>query len=84
MSDLFMTKDFNKKFWIWFDSLSKNERDRFNYYKDDMAKLNFYNTAYCHVESKPTGVQARFAKPLGPEIWFSDRDRCSPPAERIL
>lgn len=56
MSDLFMTKDFNKKFWIWFDSLSKNERDRFNYYKDDMAKLNFYNTAYCHVESKPTGV----------------------------
>lgn len=42
----FKSDKFHKMFWDWFDSLSKHERDKFNYYPSDMAKLNFYNTVF--------------------------------------
>lgn len=39
-------EDFNREFWKWFDSLNKNEKNRFWYYQLDMSKLYFYNKHY--------------------------------------
>ena len=46
MEDTMKTPEFKKEFWIWFDSLSSKEREKFNTYKADMAEINFYNTQY--------------------------------------
>ena len=40
------TKDFNQLFWEWFDNLPESKRNVFNYYKNDVAKINFYNTQW--------------------------------------
>jgi len=40
------TKDFNQLFWEWFDDLPESKRNIFNYYKNDVAKINFYNTQW--------------------------------------
>lgn len=40
------TKDFNQLFWEWFDNLPEGKRNIFNYYKNDVAKINFYNTQW--------------------------------------
>lgn len=40
------TKEFNKSFWEWFDDLPDIKRDQFNYYRSDIAKINFYNTQW--------------------------------------
>lgn len=45
---IFDTPDFQDKFWSWFDSLSRKEKNVFHYYKEDMAKLFFYNKYYRH------------------------------------
>jgi hypothetical protein len=37
------TETFNKHFWEWFDHQTKSEKDKFNYFKADMAKIYFYN-----------------------------------------
>lgn len=42
------TDEFKKAFWEWFDSLSKEERKKFNEYPADMATLNFYNRVWRH------------------------------------
>ena len=42
------TEDFKKEFWKWFDSLSKEERKKFNEYPSDMAPLNYYNRVWKH------------------------------------
>lgn len=44
--DLDRDKSFNKEFWKWFDSLNKDEKNRFWYYSADMAKIYFYNKYY--------------------------------------
>lgn len=43
---IFDSPEFNKEFWDWFDVLSKKEKNVFHYYKEDMAKLFFYNKYY--------------------------------------
>ena len=35
--------DKEEAFWEWFNSLSKPERERFYYFKEDMAKIYFEN-----------------------------------------
>ena len=40
------TKEFNKSFWEWFDDLPESKRRMFNYYRSDMAKINFYYTEW--------------------------------------
>ena len=40
------SQEFNESFWVWFDSLPPEEKTKFNYYKSDMAKLNFYNKVW--------------------------------------
>ena len=40
------TKEFKDLFWHWFDDLPLDQRRQFNYYKLDVAKINFYNTEY--------------------------------------
>jgi hypothetical protein len=40
------TKEFNQSFWEWFDNLPEIKRNQFNYYKSDLAKINFYNTQW--------------------------------------
>ncbi len=40
------TKEFKDLFWEWFDDLPLDRRRQFNYYKLDLAKINFYNTEY--------------------------------------
>lgn len=40
------TKEFNDLFWQWFDDLPLDRQRQFNYYKYDLAKINFYNTEY--------------------------------------
>lgn len=40
------TKEFNDLFWQWFDDLPIDRQRQFNYYKYDVAKINFYNTDY--------------------------------------
>jgi hypothetical protein len=37
------SKEFNAKFWEWFDETSIDTRKKFWYYPSDMAKLHFYN-----------------------------------------
>lgn len=44
--DIFDNKKFKKAFWEWFDSLSPEERKRFQEYPADMAELNFYNRVW--------------------------------------
>lgn len=48
MTTLLMDKDpaFNSAFWKWFDSLNKDEKNRFWYLSADMAKIYFYNKFY--------------------------------------
>lgn len=46
--DLFETSEFQESFWNWFDHLPKKEKSVFMYYRDDMAKLYFYNKYYKH------------------------------------
>lgn len=43
---IFDDVDFKKEFWKWFDSISKQERERFQEYPADMAELYFYNKFY--------------------------------------
>lgn len=52
-------EDFNREFWKWFDSLNKNEKNRFWYYQIDMSKLYFYNKYY---------VKLRANKPVSYEL----------------
>lgn len=40
------TEEFNNLFWEWFDDLPLDRQRQFNYYKYDLAKINFYNTEY--------------------------------------
>ena len=42
---------FVEKFWEWFDSLPKPEKERFWYYKDDMAEIYFYNKFWNRMHS---------------------------------
>jgi len=42
------TEEFKKEFWRWWDQLPRAERDKFNYYKSDMAFLNFFNRVWRH------------------------------------
>lgn len=37
---------FKSRFWEWFDSLSRPERQKFQLYHSDMAELFFYNKIY--------------------------------------
>ena len=46
--NLFESPEFNKEFWNWFDVLPQKEKKVFFYYKEDMAKLFFYNKYYRH------------------------------------
>ena len=51
---------FKRDFWEWFDSLTKNERQKFQYYTSDMSEIYFYNKIYRYKEEKncpssPTG-----------------------------
>lgn len=47
ISDHYEAKEFNDRFWNWWDNfLTKNERDKFNYYHSDMAKIFFFNKVY--------------------------------------
>jgi hypothetical protein len=41
---------FKKEFWDWFDSISSQERRKFQEYNLDMAELYFYNKIYRHKE----------------------------------
>ena len=38
--------NFKKEFWEWFDSLPKEEKKKFQIYRNDMAELYFYNKIY--------------------------------------
>ena len=51
MIDIDINKDerFSVEFWKWFDTLSKDEKNRFWYYSADMARLYFYNKHYAKV-----------------------------------
>lgn len=40
------SKEFNDAFWQWFDTAPAKERNVFLYYKEDMAKLYFFNKYY--------------------------------------
>lgn len=42
----FKCKNFKRAFWDWFDNLPKSERQKFNYYQNDMAELFFFNKVY--------------------------------------
>jgi|GEM_PF-6438805 len=42
----FDNKEFKKAFWEWFDVLPEKEKDKFKYYRSDMAELYFYNSVY--------------------------------------
>lgn len=46
----FKDRKFVTAFWTWFDSQSKELRDKFNYYPNDMAYLFFYNKIYRYKE----------------------------------
>lgn len=37
---------FKEHFWTWFDALSINDKERFWYYKVDLAETNFFFTTY--------------------------------------
>ena len=37
---------FKKQFWNWFDSISTEERSKFQEYPADMAEIYFYNKFY--------------------------------------
>lgn len=39
-------KIFKAEFWIWFDSISFSDKERFWYFKEDMAEIFFYNKFY--------------------------------------
>lgn len=39
-------KEFKKEFWVWFDSITRPEKERFWYFKEDMAEIFFYNRVY--------------------------------------
>lgn len=43
---IFDDPHFKKAFWEWFDSIPKEERERFQLYKADMAELFFFNKIY--------------------------------------
>lgn len=43
---IFDDPHFRKSFWEWFDSIPKEERERFQLYKADMAELFFFNKIY--------------------------------------
>jgi hypothetical protein len=51
MSSTNLDKDerFKRAFWDWFDSLNKEEKNRFWYYTADMSKIYFYNKHYAKV-----------------------------------
>jgi len=42
-------EEFKRAFWDWFDSLNKDEKNRFWYYSLDMSKIYFYNKHYAKV-----------------------------------
>lgn len=44
-------EDFVRAFWDWFDSLNKEEKNRFWYYTADMSKIYFYNKHYAKVRA---------------------------------
>lgn len=44
-------EDFVRAFWDWFDSLNKDEKNRFWYYSLDMSKIYFYNKHYAKVRA---------------------------------
>ena len=37
---------FKKQFWDWFDSISTEDREKFQEYPADMAEIFFYNRYY--------------------------------------
>lgn len=41
-----LTTEFKEAFWVWFDSLSSDEREKFNYSDADVAELAFMNEHY--------------------------------------
>ena len=45
------SNDFKEAFWIWFDSLSAKEKERFWYYGLDMSEIYFYNKHYSKVHN---------------------------------
>lgn len=57
MSDhLFLTFEFKKAFWEWFDNLPPKERDKFKMYPNDMAELNFYNRVWRYERPEDSNI----------------------------
>lgn len=57
---IFDTPEFQEAFWEWFDTLPKKEKNVFMYYRDDMAKLYFFNKYYKHILVKRNEESAYF------------------------
>ena len=45
-------KKFKKEFWLWFDSISITEKERFWYFREDMAEIFFYNRFFSQKDKK--------------------------------
>lgn len=43
---------FKKEFWVWFDSISETDKERFWYFKEDMAEIFFYNKIFSQKSEK--------------------------------
>lgn len=45
-------KKFKTEFWEWFDGISQIEKQKFWYFKEDMAEIFFYNKVYSKKDEK--------------------------------